>query len=351
MTTLLQPGVIRIGVAIDGEERAKRVRVRSGRPIGVARLFTGRPATDVPALARSLFSLCGFAHGVAARRAIAAAQDAHGDARSSETVGLAAERLAESLRATLLGWPGIAEDPARFGQPLREAVTAARALMADPAPPQAEAAAARLEAAVAALGVTRSQPATPAPGSVFADMLAEAAAEDFLRPAPLDALAPTDDAAVIRALCAGREAFAAAPTFPGRVVETGAYARHGPIGQGSSLAARLRARFADIGEGLSLMYGADAGAAGPTGDREGFAAVETARGRLYHWARLDTDGRIGDYQILAPTEWNFHPAGPFVAALTGATVGSCDVARRRIGRAAALFDPCVAFEVELSADA
>lgn len=353
MTTLLQPGAIRIGVAIDGEERAKRVRVRSDRPIGVARLFVGRPAADVPVLARSLFSLCGFAHGVAARRAIAAAQDGQGEARGSETVGLAAERLAESLRATLLGWPGIAEDPARFGQPLREAVTAARALSADPAPAQAEAAAARLEAAVAALGVTRSQPATPAPGSVFADMLAEAAAEDFLRPAPLGALAPTDDMAVIRALRAGRETFAAAPTLPGRIVETGAFARHGPIGRGSSLAARLRARFADIGEVLSLVRGAeaDAGAAGPTGEREGFAAVETARGRLYHWAQLDTDGRIGAYQILAPTEWNFHPAGPFVAALTGATIGSGDAARRRIGRAAALFDPCVAFEVELSADA
>jgi uptake hydrogenase large subunit len=352
VTALLQPGAIRIGVAIDGEGRATEVLVRSGRPIGVARLFIGRPAADVPALARSLFSLCGFAHGVAARRAIAAAQGQQAEAQDFEIVGLAAERLAESLRATLLGWPGIAEEPARFGQPLREAVASARLLMADPAPGEADAAVERLAAAVEALGVTRSQPAAPTPGSVFADMLAEAEADDFLQPAPLDALAPADDAAVIRALRSGREEFAAAPALPGRVVETGAFARHGALGQGSRLAARLRARFADIGEALSLLRGgADAGAAGSTGPGEGFAAVETARGRLYHWVRLDTDGRNGDYQILAPTEWNFHPCGPFVAALTGAPVGAGATALRRIGRAAALFDPCVAFEVELLADA
>jgi uptake hydrogenase large subunit len=352
VTTLLRPGVIRIGVAIDADGRTTEVRIRSDRPIGVARLFVGRPAADVPALSRSLFSLCGFAHGVAARRAIAAAQGAPGSTRRAETVGLAAERLAESLRASLLGWPGIAEEPTRFGAPLREVVGAARTLMTDPAPAEAETAAARLEAAVAALGVAQSQSPTPSPGSVFADIQAEAAVEDFLCPASLDALAPADDAAVICALRAGRETFASAPALPGRVIETGAFARHGVAGRAPSLAARLRARFEDIGEALSLLRdGADAGATGSTGLGEGFAAVETARGRLYHWTRLDSDGRIGDYQILAPTEWNFHPAGPFVAALTGATLGSGDAARRRIGRAAALFDPCVAFEVELSGDA
>lgn len=352
MTALLQPGAIRIGVSIDGEGRAREVHVRSGRPIGVARIFIGRPAADVPVLARSLFSLCGFAHGLTARRAIAAAHGVQAEARDSEIVGLAAERLAETLRATLLGWPGIAEDPARFGQPLREAVAAARMLMAALSPAKSDAVVERLSAAVAALGVTPSQPATPTPGSVFADMLAEAEAEDFLQPAPLDALAPADDTAVIRALRAGREEFAAAPALPGRVVETGAFARHGAVGQGSSLAARLRARFADIDEALNLLRGAaDAGASGSTGPGEGFAAVETARGRLYHWVRLDTDGFIGDYQILAPTEWNFHQKGPFVAALTGGMVGFGAAARRRIGRAAAVFDPCVAFEVELLADA
>nr|WP_255608936.1 nickel-dependent hydrogenase large subunit [Methylosinus sp. Sm6] len=80
--------------------------------------------------------------------------------------------------------------------------------------------------------------------------------------------------------------------------------------------------------------------------REGFAAVETGRGALYHWARLSTDDKIADYAILAPTEWNFHPAGPFVATLLGARMPRGRAAEA-ITRLAALFDPCVAFHVEL----
>ena len=80
--------------------------------------------------------------------------------------------------------------------------------------------------------------------------------------------------------------------------------------------------------------------------REGFAAAETARGRLYHWTRLSADGRIEDHQIVAPTEWNFHPTGPFIEALLGATMEP-DRADRRIAQLAGLFDPCVPFRVEV----
>jgi Ni,Fe-hydrogenase I large subunit len=80
--------------------------------------------------------------------------------------------------------------------------------------------------------------------------------------------------------------------------------------------------------------------------REGFAAAETSRGRLFHWVRLAADGRIDDYQIVAPTEWNFHPTGPFVEALLGAAVEH-GPAERRIVQLAGLIDPCVPFRVEV----
>ena len=80
---------------------------------------------------------------------------------------------------------------------------------------------------------------------------------------------------------------------------------------------------------------------------EGFAAVETARGRLYHWSRLDAADHVLEYALLAPTEWNFHPAGPFATALRGARVGAGDAARLRIRKLAAVFDPCVAFQITL----
>jgi hypothetical protein len=57
--------------------------------------------------------------------------------------------------------------------------------------------------------------------------------------------------------------------------------------------------------------------------REGFAAVETSRGRLGHWTRLSRDGKIEDYAIVAPKEWNFHPAGPFGVSHRSHGAGSC----------------------------
>ncbi len=33
------------------------------------------------------------------------------------------------------------------------------------------------------------------------------------------------------------------------------------------------------------------------------------------------------YRILAPTEWNFHPAGPFVETLLSSRIGAGDMAR------------------------
>jgi hypothetical protein len=62
--------------------------------------------------------------------------------------------------------------------------------------------------------------------------------------------------------------------------------------------------------------------------------------------RLSRGGKIEDYAIVAPTEWNFHPAGPFVAAVLGARVSKA-TATASISRLAGLFDPCVPFRVEV----
>ena len=83
------------------------------------------------------------------------------------------------------------------------------------------------------------------------------------------------------------------------------------------------------------------------GPGEGFAALDSARGRLYHRVRLDWAGRIVEYAIVAPTEWNFHPDGPFVQLLRGAWIGSGAAARRRVERLAFVFDPCVGIEAKV----
>lgn len=78
----------------------------------------------------------------------------------------------------------------------------------------------------------------------------------------------------------------------------------------------------------------------------GLAQVQAARGLLVHRVALQ-GGRVADYRILAPTEWNFHPQG--VAALGLATLPSTD--DRTLLQLAGLFvtalDPCVAYDVHL----
>ena len=51
---------------------------------------------------------------------------------------------------------------------------------------------------------------------------------------------------------------------------------------------------------------------------QGIAHVEAARGRLIHHVSIE-HGVISKYQILAPTEWNFHPQGLLAKSLSSIT--------------------------------
>ena len=77
----------------------------------------------------------------------------------------------------------------------------------------------------------------------------------------------------------------------------------------------------------------------------------SARGRLYHRVKLDGGGKIVNYAIVAPTEWNFHPDGPFVRLLLGARIGAgAAAARRRVEQLAFVFDPCIGVGAEIQDD-
>ena len=68
---------------------------------------------------------------------------------------------------------------------------------------------------------------------------------------------------------------------------------------------------ADWLRGEAPVYGATAVAPGA-----GQAWVETARGLLAHRVVL-TGGRVRQYQLLAPTDWNFGPVAPLEEVLAG----------------------------------
>jgi len=186
--------------------------------------------------------------------------------------------------------------------------------------------------------------ASPA-GSWAARLLDVAGCDPAVDAGPCDPLLPADDAAVIEALGRLGVGFAQAPHLPGRRPETGAFARRFSAGRAteSGPRARLAARLAEIAEASRPEASAPflALAAGRMESRTGFAALESPRGRVHHLCSVDTQDRIAAYAVLAPTEWNFHPEGPLMRALTGLQAGEAAAAEARIHRLVALFDPCI----------
>jgi Ni,Fe-hydrogenase I large subunit len=79
----------------------------------------------------------------------------------------------------------------------------------------------------------------------------------------------------------------------------------------------------------------------------GIAAVETARGTLLHRVDL-AEGRAVRYRIVAPTEWNFHPAGAFVRGLRDCPAKTEAEARTAAALLAHALDPCIAYEVKVT---
>jgi Ni,Fe-hydrogenase I large subunit len=118
----------------------------------------------------------------------------------------------------------------------------------------------------------------------------------------------------------------------------------------SRVPARFAARLHELALLLAGRHDTLVGAiALPTGD--GVAWVETGRGLLVHQVRMDAtaDGgpRSTVYRIVAPTEWNFHPAGALAAALRGAPAPDPETVRQHATRVVNSLDPCVACRVEL----
>ena len=79
---------------------------------------------------------------------------------------------------------------------------------------------------------------------------------------------------------------------------------------------------------------------------DGTGLVEAARGSLGHWVRIE-DGRIANYQIIAPTTWNVSPRdengqpGPLEAALAGAPVEDGATEPIMVQHIVRSFDPCM----------
>ena len=156
-----------------------------------------------------------------------------------------------------------------------------------------------------------------------------------------------------------------APRLSGHVMEVGALARQLVDGhplmrdlvanKTGSVHSRVVARFLEIARIVPIMesWVASIHPGEPFCDHgdipdtaRGVGLVEAARGSLGHWLKIK-DGKIHNYQIIAPTTWNFSPRdaketpGPLEQALKGAPIrpGEDDpIAVQHIVRS---FDPCM----------
>ena len=82
------------------------------------------------------------------------------------------------------------------------------------------------------------------------------------------------------------------------------------------------------------------------GQNIGLGKVQAARGLLIHRVEL-WQGRIKDYCIVAPTEWNFHPQGVVAQSLKSLQANDAELLRQQAECLINSIDPCVYYDLTL----
>lgn len=357
-----------------GGELTFRLRLQRGRVAGVeiastrpqaAMLFKGKTPEQAVRLAPLLFSLCGGAQGVAAQAALQAAQGKMPDAEQLASWAGIVRREAslEHLWHLMLDWPQIlglgsfAEEYASCRRQCLQAQTDC-----DHAAALETIMASRLLGMPSADWLIQGQPArtvwrddSSALGAKLLRCLEGIGDDGGLTATCLPHTSAQDWVELEQEI--RTTAYCSAPTWRGEARETGALARqHGHaavaplLAAGRNIEARLWARLVELARWACAEVE-------PVRDwidvarcsrNAGLARVETARGVLIHRARVENN-TVGEYAIVAPTEWNFHPQGAFAVEASRIAEAEDAAALRKAQWLALSLDPCVPYEVELEA--
>ena len=356
----MDAGKLTLGVVWDGES-VVATEITSTRPMA-AQVLKGKTPTQVVQIVPLLFSVCGRAQGAAASVALLAAMREESPAVAAMERSIVCEALQEHLWRMMLDWPdllGIPQDDKQFARWF--------AMLRSIGMGEAELAGFRHEFERDALGMTTAEwrKMTTYAGvqawwrkseSVLARVLSKLDGLQQSRNTRNEArLLPAWSAAEALQACTGKwdVRFAARPEWLGAAAETGALSYHAdsPLlrdvwqQSGSKALTRVLARLLDMVELAGGTAAPRLSMASPAVD-EGVAAVRTARGLLLHRVRLDGD-LVADYQIIAPTEWNFHPAGPFAQDLCSLAEHDGGLLEFRAQIEVMSLDPCVVYEVEI----
>lgn len=373
-------GKLSISVNWDGAT-VNAVAVQSSRPLQASRLTIGKPVQDAIDTMPLLFSVCGRAQGVAAVMAAEAALgiEVAGKLRASRARLILGEAIQEHLWRILLDWPREAGM-----QPMTEQYIgigrAAKPLLAtggwktigggpDADYDDAWLAFSRMLKDILHREVFGCDPARWLELDTQQGLEAWYEDTDTLAAQILRGLAqcarfgtsnvatmPSPDRIWLQEIAEAMQkdaAFSCQPNWQGAALETGVLARQWqhPLlqalmaAEGNSVFARMVARLVELAHMAETADNASGWIGSQSlGKGVGIAWVETARGLLMHRTASD-DGRVLDYRVVAPTEWNFHANGALVRGLCGTVATNEAAARSKAEWLVQSLDPCVAYEI------
>lgn len=374
-----------------------RVRITSTRPVDACKMLVDLPVDDGLKRLSMMFSMCGAAHTVAGLRAAEQALGLTASVKENlcRDLLVLAEAAEQTILRILLDWPLLLGDKPAIADvvSLRSVLHVMPGLVEGKADWKIAGGAgmkpdcAALDKAVDRFGgdILKILLGTDNDEKVFSSLqdlkfwweTAATVPAKMLRKIHQDGLAGfgSCETAVLQdldmdwlegRLGADDNSFVTAPDCDGVLSETGPLrtlkrdrlVQEVLAAHGTGLLARLLARImflvrlprrmrSLVGQ-LQVMDGAADGVVpekvGGTG--VGLAQIDTARGLLVHRIEVE-DGRIARYQTLAPTEWNFHPAGPLYKGLLGAKVSDDEDMKRKAALMMTALDPCIAFDVSV----
>jgi hypothetical protein len=380
-------------IAIDLYHRSGKVtgvNIASSRPEAIAQVFIGNPPEQVLDTVPLLFTLCANAQAYAALQACRAALGitAEPELDSARDMLVQLETLREHAWRILLDWPvfiGLAQYKKSLAELLKFDGLFKRNLFRHGEAFKLDSC---LDIDAAQLSKLIDELETLIDVSIFNGRLAafrslndEAQLKDWL--SQNDALAanmlnhlyslnwaaigrndiaclPDLDADTLdRQLRQDLAAFSRTPHWQGRCFEATLLNRQ--LSQpliaalrscyGNGLIVRILARLLEVAlipsQLKQLLTRTELPAMNTANDRAGLAQVQAARGLLIHRLELH-QGRVCDYRIVAPTEWNFHPEGVVVQSLKQLQAENPDDLQRQAELLINAVDPCVQYALHLT---
>lgn len=367
----------------------RKVHIASSRPVHASRVLAGKTVDEAMQLLPMLFSICGTAQACAGVRACEAALGIPWNPRveCQRELLVMMEALREHLWRLFLDWPAHTKTPAErtrlaaviaLHKKYQAILDAEQQLFVAPGIQNSRVDEGSALLIVQDLGdlvnacvfgseskswlaienIDALKKWAESTQTVAADLIAYVLYQEWqdVGRCSVDLLPPLDNTLLQTAF--DDPHFVEAPTWEGGVRETNACRRiDSPLLEklradfGNGLLVRLVARLTEIAWLLDDLHSWPVGTCShvPGDDHPenpGIGQAVAARGQLVHRVLLQNN-MIENYQILAPTEWNFHPEGVVSKALLELQ-GEISTIKEQAVLLIEAIDPCVAYDLHIT---